>query len=40
MPFSSIPTMVTGFSDQSIEWIAQNGDCSIHHLRIIHNKLN
>lgn len=34
-PFSSIPTMVTGFSSQSIEWIAQNGDGWIHYPRII-----
>nr|WP_261392514.1 TIGR03571 family LLM class oxidoreductase [Priestia flexa] len=34
-PFSSIPTMVTGFSNQSIEWIAQNGDGWIHYPRII-----
>ncbi|WGG45029.1 hypothetical protein [Rossellomorea sp. DA94] len=33
--FSSIPTMVTGFSNQSIEWIAQNGDGWIHYPRII-----
>ncbi|WP_238458046.1 LLM class flavin-dependent oxidoreductase [Alkalihalobacterium alkalinitrilicum] len=34
-PFSSIPTMVTGFSNQSIEWIAQNGDGWIHYPRAI-----
>lgn len=33
-PFSSIPTMVTGFSNQSIEWIAQNGDGWIQYPRI------
>ncbi|MGD6849655.1 hypothetical protein [Rossellomorea aquimaris] len=34
-PSSSIQTMVTGFSNQSIEWIAQNGDGWIHYLRVI-----
>jgi hypothetical protein len=34
-PFPSIPTMVTGFSNQSIEWIAQNGDGWIQYPRII-----
>ncbi|WP_409290433.1 TIGR03571 family LLM class oxidoreductase [Peribacillus sp. SCS-37] len=34
-PFSSIPTMVTGFSNQSMEWIAQNGDGWIQYPRII-----
>lgn len=34
-PFSLIPTMVTGFSNQSIEWIAQNGDGWIQYPRII-----
>lgn len=34
-PFSSIPTMVTGFSNQSLEWIAKNGDGWIHYPRII-----
>jgi luciferase-type oxidoreductase len=32
-PFSSIPTMVTGFSKQSIEWIAQHGDGWIQYPR-------
>lgn len=32
-PFSAIPTMVTGFTNQSIEWIAQNGDGWIQYPR-------
>ncbi|MGD6854216.1 TIGR03571 family LLM class oxidoreductase [Bacillus infantis] len=34
-PFSAIPTMVTGFTNQSIEWIAQNGDGWIQYPRNI-----
>lgn len=34
-PFSAIPTMATGFSNQSIEWIAQNGDGWIQYPRNI-----
>ncbi|MFD4932002.1 TIGR03571 family LLM class oxidoreductase [Peribacillus butanolivorans] len=34
-PVSSIPTMVTGFSNQSINWIARNGDGWLQYPRSI-----
>ncbi|MEF2097377.1 TIGR03571 family LLM class oxidoreductase [Bacillus sp. CFBP9009] len=34
-PVSTIPTMVTGFSQQSMEWIAENGDGWIQYPRSI-----
>jgi luciferase-type oxidoreductase len=34
-PVSSIPTMVTGFSNQSIEWIAEHGDGWLQYPRSI-----
>ncbi|KAB2334901.1 TIGR03571 family LLM class oxidoreductase [Cytobacillus depressus] len=37
-PVTSIPTMVTGFSQQTLEWIAENGDGWIQYPRSIEDQ--